>query len=213
MMKIGIIGSGGIGGTIGTLWAKAGHEVLFSSRNPDKLADLVTAAGANARAGSIAEAAAFGDVIFFAVYYWTTDEALAACGNIDNKILIDATNPYIIENSQIHRVPDVSAGLELAEKVPKVHVVKAYNTLPTATFANEHHRAEPYALFYCGDNAPAKATVAQLIIDSGFAGIDIGSLNRVTLQEPGGVLYNNPLAVNAAEKLLASVRFSYTYMG
>ncbi|MBW4443359.1 MAG: NAD(P)-binding domain-containing protein [Plectolyngbya sp. WJT66-NPBG17] len=68
-MKISVIGSGGIGGTVGTLWAKVGHEVLFSSRNPEKLSALVAAAGASAKAGTIVEAASFTDVIFLAVYY------------------------------------------------------------------------------------------------------------------------------------------------
>ncbi len=204
-MKIGVVGSGGIGGTIGTLWAKAGHEVLFSSRNPEKLKDLVATAGANTQAGTIAEAAAFADIVFLAVYYWTTDEAIAACGNIDGKILIDATNPYVLEDGKIQRVPDVSSGLELAAKVPKAHVVKAYNTLPTATFANEAHRPDPYALFYCGDDAAAKTTVAQLIADSGFTGVDIGELNQVIHQEPGGVLYNHPMSVAAAQKLVPSL--------
>jgi 8-hydroxy-5-deazaflavin:NADPH oxidoreductase len=204
-MKIGVVGSGGIGGTIGTLWAQAGHEVFFSSRNPEKLTELVATAGANARAGTIAEAAAFADVIFLAVYYWTTDEAIAACGNIDGKILIDATNPYLLENGKIQRVLDVSAALELAAKVPQVHVVKAYNTLPTATFANEAHRSDPYALFYCGDDTAAKATVARLITDSGFAGVDIGDLNQVIHQEPGGVLYNHPMSVADAQKLVPSL--------
>jgi 8-hydroxy-5-deazaflavin:NADPH oxidoreductase len=111
-MKIGVIGAGGIGGTIGTLWAKAGHDVLFSSRNPEKLADLVAAAGATARAGTVLEAAVFTDVILLAVYYWTMDEALAAAGTLNGKILIDATNPYRINNGRIHRVPDASSGLE-----------------------------------------------------------------------------------------------------
>jgi 8-hydroxy-5-deazaflavin:NADPH oxidoreductase len=204
-MKIGVVGSGGIGGTIGTLWAKAGHEVLFSSRNPEKLTDLVVTAGANARAGTIAEAAAFADIIFLAVYYWTTDAAIAACGSIDRKILIDATNPYVLVDGKIQRVPDVSSGLELAAKVPKARVVKAYNTLPTATFANEAHRPDPYALFYCGNDAAAKATVAQLITDSGFAAVDIGELNQVVHQEPGGVLYNHPMSVAEAQKLVPSL--------
>jgi 8-hydroxy-5-deazaflavin:NADPH oxidoreductase len=204
-MKIGVVGSGGIGGTIGTQWGKAGHEVLFSSRNPEKLKDLVATAGASTRAGTIAQAAAFAEIIFLAVYYWTTDEAIAACGNIDGKILIDATNPYMLEDGKIQRVPDVSAGLELAAKLPKVHVVKAYNTLPTATFAHEAHRPDPYALFYCGDDAAAKATVARLIADSGFAGVDIGELNQVIHQEPGGVLYNHPMSVAEAQKLVPSL--------
>jgi 8-hydroxy-5-deazaflavin:NADPH oxidoreductase len=205
-MKISVIGAGGIGGTIGTLWAKAGHEVCFSSRNPDKLTDLVATAGANTRAGTISEAAAFTDVVLLAVYYWTTDEALAAAGSLDGKILIDATNPYIREDGKIHRVLDVSSGLELAAKVPNAKVVKAYNTLPTATFAGEAHRADPYAVFFCGDDAAAKATIAQLITDSGFAGVDTGGLNQAIHQEPGGVLYNRPMSAIEAQKLLPSLR-------
>lgn len=205
-MKIGIIGSGGIGGTIGTLWAKAGHEVLFSSRNPEKLSTLVAAADSKAQAGTIAAAASFADVIFLAVYYWTTDEALSAAGSLVNKIIIDATNPYIrTAAGQIQRVPNVSAALELAQKLPDSKIVKAYNTLPTETFATEHHCQDPYVLFYCGDDADAKATVAQLITDSGFAGIDIGDLSNVVNQEPGGILYNTPLTVDAAWELLASM--------
>ncbi|HEY9642785.1 MAG TPA: NAD(P)-binding domain-containing protein [Coleofasciculaceae cyanobacterium] len=206
-MKIGVIGSGGIGGTVGTLWAKAGHEVLFSSRNPATLASLVTEAGDNARAGTIAQAASFADVIFLAVYYWTTDEALTAAGSLEGKLIIDATNPYMrTEAGQIQRVPDVSSALELAQKVPQAKVVKAYNTLPTATLAQEHHRSEPYTLFYCGDDPDAKAIVAQLITDSGFDGIDIGTLSHVIYQEPDGLLYNKPLTLEAARKLVASIQ-------
>lgn len=204
-MKIGVIGAGGIGGTIGTLWAKAGHQVFFSSRNPEKLSDLVAAAGENTQAGTIAEAAAFSNVIFLACYYWTIDEAIAAAGSLDGKVLIDATNPYMRENGRIHRVPDASSGLELAAKLPATKVVKAYNTLPTATFANEAHRAEPLALFYCGNDAEAKAIVAQLITDSGFAAVDTGNLNQVIHQEPGGVLYNHPVSETQAQKLLPSL--------
>jgi 8-hydroxy-5-deazaflavin:NADPH oxidoreductase len=205
-MKIGIIGSGGIGGTIGTLWAKAGHEVLFSSRNPEKLSSLVAAAGRGARSGTIAEAAQFADTIFLAVYYWTTDEAIAAAGSLKGKILIDATNPYLRnDDGQIQRVPGVSSALELAEKLPHTKIIKAYNTLPTATFANEHHRADPYALFYCGDDLATKAIVAQLIADSGFAGIDTGALSNVVHQEPDGAFYNKPLTVESARQLLASM--------
>jgi 8-hydroxy-5-deazaflavin:NADPH oxidoreductase len=199
-MKISVIGSGGIGGTVGTLWAKAGHEVLFSSRNPEKLSSLVAAAGASARAGTIAQAASFADVIFLAVYYWTTDDALAAAGSLNGKIIIDATNPYNRTNAgQIQRVPNVSSALELAQKVPQAKVVKAYNTLPTATLANEHHRPDPYVLFYCGDAADAKAIVAQLIQDSGFVGIDLDELNQVIYQEPDGKFYNKSMTQDEAQ--------------
>jgi 8-hydroxy-5-deazaflavin:NADPH oxidoreductase len=203
-MKIGIIGSGGIGGTIGTNWAKAGHDILFSSRHPPKLGDLVTAAGANARAGTITEAARFGEVLLYAGYYWTTDEAIAAMGAIDAKILIDASNPYQFVDGVIQRVPGVSAGREMAAKLPKVRLVKAYNTLPTATFANEAHRANPLAVFLCGDDADAKAIVSGLIRDSGFAPVETGGLDRVTMQEPDGPFYNRPLSLTAARDLASS---------
>lgn len=205
-MKIGVIGSGGIGGTVGTLWAKAGHEVLFSSRHPERLSSLVAEAENTAQAGTIAQAASFADVIFLAVYYWTTDEALAAAQSLEGKIIIDATNPYIqTEAGQIQRLPNTSSGLELAQKAPQAKVIKAYNTLPTATFANQHHRSEPYVLFYCGDDGDAKAIVAQLIVDSGFVGIDTGALNNVIHQEPDGLLYNKPLTLEAARELVASL--------
>ncbi len=211
-MKIGIIGAGEIGGTIGTLWSKAGHEVCFSSRNPHKLTDLVAAAGANAQAGTIAEAADFADVILLAVYYWTTDEAIEAAGSLDGKILIDATNPYI-RTDVIQRVPYASSGLELAKKLPNTKIVKAYNTLPTAVFANGHHRGEPYALFYCGDDVDAKEVVAQLIIDSGFIGVDTGKLNQVIHQEPDGILYNYIVTVAEAQTLLAPLQQSSMKVG
>ncbi len=92
-MKIGIIGSGGIGGTIGSLWAKAGHEVLFSSRNPEKLLSLVAETGNGARAGTSAQAAEFADVIFLAVYYWTTDQAISASGVPQNLLRPNRLKP------------------------------------------------------------------------------------------------------------------------
>lgn len=207
-MKIGVIGAGGIGGTVSTLWAKAGHEVFFSSRHPEELADLVAIAGSNTQAGTVDKAAAFAEVIFLAVYYETTDDAISAARSLDGKIIIDATNPYTRhpDGKPIGPIPDVSSALELAQKIPHAKVVKAYNTLATEIFANEHHHTDPYALFYCGDDAAAKAIVAQLIADSGFVAIDTGGLSNVIHQEPFGVLFNKPLTVDAARELLASVQ-------
>lgn len=94
-MKIGIIGSGKIGGTIGTHWAQQGHQVMFNnSQMSDKLQNLAKQAGDNATVGTIAQAAEFGEAILFAPPYWKTDEALSQAGSLEGKILIDATNPY-----------------------------------------------------------------------------------------------------------------------
>lgn len=95
-MKIGILGSGAIGGTLGKLWAQAGHDVLFSSRHPETLASLVAQAGSRTHAGTVAQAASFGDVILLAVSYGTLGEALREInGKLNGKIVIDATNPVI----------------------------------------------------------------------------------------------------------------------
>ncbi|AFZ28186.1 putative dinucleotide-binding enzyme [Cylindrospermum stagnale PCC 7417] len=206
-MKIGVIGAGAIGGTVGTLWAKAGHEVFFSSRHPEKLTDLLAITGSNTQAGTVNQAAAFADVIFLAVYYHTTDDAISAAGSLDGKIIIDATNAYIRhpDGRPIRHIPNVSSALELAQKVPYAKVVKAYNTLAPEIFAHEHHNADPYALFYCGDDAAAKAIVAQLIVDSGFMPIDTGDLSNVIHQEPDGMFFDKPLVVDAARELLALV--------
>jgi 8-hydroxy-5-deazaflavin:NADPH oxidoreductase len=208
-MKIGVIGSGNIGGTVGKLWAKAGHEVLLSSRNPEKLSSLIAEAGRNAQAGTVAEAVAFADVILVAVYYGTIDEAIAASNDWAGKTVIDATNPYgRTASGQVQRLPGVSSGLEFAQKLPQTHIVKAYNTLPSTTLANDAHRVDPYVLFYCGDNDRAKQSVAQLIHDSGFVGLDTGNLSQAPLQEPEGALYNKPLTLQPAREFLASLKVS-----
>lgn len=207
-MKIGIIGSGNIGGTVGNLWAKAGHEVLFSSRNPEKLSSLIAEAGSNAKAGTVAEAVADADVILVAIYYDTIDDAIAASNDWEGKIVIDATNPYGRASGQIQRLPGVSSGLEFAQKLPQTHMVKAYNTLASTMLASDAYRADPDVLFYCGNDPSAKKTVAQLIRDSGFAGLDTGSLNQVTLQEPDGPLYGQPFTLDAARELLTSLNVS-----
>jgi hypothetical protein len=95
--------------------------------------------------------------------------------------------------------------LELAQKIRHAKVVKAYNTLAVEILENENHRADPYTVFYCGDDAAAKAIVAQLIADSGFVGIDTGALSNAIHQEPYGLLFDRPLTVDAARELLASV--------
>jgi len=88
-MNIGIIGSGRIGGTVGRLWAQAGHSILFSSRNPEQLIDLVRSVGSNARNGTIRDAAEFGEVVLLSVPWGGVQEALDAAGSLYGKIVID----------------------------------------------------------------------------------------------------------------------------
>ncbi len=200
-MKIGIIGSGAIGGILGKLWAQAGHEVLFSSRHPEKLSSLVAQAGSHSRAGTVAEAAEFGDVILLAVNYGTLDEALrAANGKLDDKIVIDTTNPLQRAAHGIERVipQGVTAGRVMAQHLPSAHIVKAFTTVYAPYLGSEAHRqSDLLAIAMAGDNQAAKETVAQLIKDAGYLPVDIGTLDQSAPLDPGGVLWNS--AITEAE--------------
>lgn len=197
-MKIGIVGAGAVGSAIGKLWAKAGHEVLFSSRHPETLGDQVSQAGAGAQAGTVAEAAEFGDLLLLSVNYWTLDQALQAVDTkLDGKILIDATNPLQwTEAGGTERVipQEVTAGRVMAQRLPKARIVKALTTVYAGNLESEAHRlGEPVAIAIAGDDQNAKDTVAQLIREAGYQPVDIGSLDDSAPLDPGGVLWNKVL--------------------
>src|SRR6516164_6301893 len=126
-MKIGIIGAGKVGGGLGNLWVRAGHQVLFSSRHPKRLKLLVEQAGPGAYVGNVGDAALFGDVILFSPNFWGLDDALEAAGPLKGKTGIDGTNP--LEWNPNGRM---AAGEEPAKKRPQAHIVKAFSTIPTS---------------------------------------------------------------------------------
>ncbi|MED6332866.1 MAG: NAD(P)-binding domain-containing protein, partial [Pseudomonadota bacterium] len=130
-LKIGIIGSGRIGGSVGLRWAEAGHEILFSSRNPDQLNDLVTQAGPKARAGYPQEAAEFGDIVFVAVPYAATPQVGRDYGALmQGKIVIDCGNPYVQRDGEMAAVAlEKGTGVASAEFLPGVKLVRAFNAL------------------------------------------------------------------------------------
>jgi predicted dinucleotide-binding enzyme len=204
-MNIGIIGSGNVGGNLGTLWARAGHEVFFSSRHPDRLAGLVEAAGPRARRGTVAEAALFGEVLLFAPNYWSAGKALEAAGPLDGKVLIDATNPYKIGGGGLVRaLPETTtAAAEFAKSAPGARVVKAYSNVPADYLTGGPERRRGLAVFFCGDDPAARAVVASLIADSGFEPLDIGPLARAgEIEIPGRLQKAGMLPVEEARKLL-----------
>jgi predicted dinucleotide-binding enzyme len=144
-MKIGIIGSGRIGGNAGRLFAGAGHEVLFSfSRDPQTLADLAASVGPLARAGTPREAVEFGEVVMLSVPWGVIDEALAQAGPLDGKIVIDTTNQYDMATWTLIQFPD---GLSAAEfnqrRMPGAKLVKAFNTLTSGFQASSAGRTGP----------------------------------------------------------------------
>lgn len=138
-MNIGIIGSGNVGRTLGELWTKAGHHVMFSfSRHPERLEQLAQQIGENAWSGTPAEAANFGEVVLFAPSFWLVNEAISQAGSLAGKIVIDTTNPYRWkeDGSMIRMVSENISGAEtILKSMPGVKLVKAYSSFqPSALY-------------------------------------------------------------------------------
>lgn len=205
-MKIGIIGAGNIGETAARLFTRAGHAVALSnSRGPETLTDVVTEIGPGAQALSVEEAATFGEVVLLAVP-WRSPEALPPAEAVQGKVVIDAMNQY--GPGGIIDLGDSTASEETAKRLPGARVVKAFNTMHFKTLATGGQLGGPpdqrLALFLAGDDEEAKATVAKLMDEIGFAAVDTGSLREGgKRQEPDSPIYNKPMTAEEARKALS----------
>ena len=191
-VRIGIIGSGRQGGALGLQWAKAGHEILFSSRNPGELKDLVAKAGARARAGTPQQAATFGEVILIAVPYG----ALPQIGRdyaplMKGKIVIDVGNPREDRDGPMAREALAKGtGVASAGYLPGVRLVRALNALSFVQVEREAHRAgEKLGIPVAGDDKAAVDTVARLVVDAGFEPVIVGGLERAKEFDAGTAVY------------------------
>jgi len=191
-LRIGIIGSGRIGGSIGLRWAEAGHHVLFSSRNPDELEELVAQAGSNARAGYPADAARFGDVILVAVPYGAMPQVGRDFAPLmQDKIVIDCGNPRAdrdgpMANEAIAR----GTGVTSAELFPGVRLVRAFNAISFLMVQNEANReGELIGVPIAGDDPAAVAVTRQLVRDAGFEPVVVGGLERARDFDRGTDVY------------------------
>ena len=176
--KVGIIGSGNMGGQLGRLWSKAGYEVMFSSRNPDNLQPLVKDLK-SAQVGTVEETIIFGDIIVLAINYGTLQQVLEKLAG-KGKIIVDLTNPvYWKENKTLAKVnlKGKSAGEDLQEKLPDASVIKAFSSHYAASL-QEGHREYPIAVFYTTDTNAVKPLAETLISDIGFAPLFYGGLDR-----------------------------------
>lgn len=198
--KIGVIGSGHIGGTIGGLWVKSGHQVMFSSRHPEQLKDLVSGLGSLASAGSVAQAIAFGDVIFVAVPYGALpqigrDNAAALKG----KVILDACNAVAARDGAIAEEADRDGiGATSQKYLPGTRLVRAFNTMSYAIFAREANRADPkLAIPIAGDDPDAVKVARALVQDAGFDPVVVGNLADARRFQRGAPGYGQ--AVSAAE--------------
>lgn len=203
-LKIGVIGSGRLGGTIGGLLAKAGHQVMFSSRHPDELKGLVEAVGPNARAGSVEQAVAFGEVILVAVPYSAMpqvgrDNAKGLAG----KIVLDASNPVISRDGEVAKAAqEKGVGEASAEHLKGARLVRAFNSFGAGTFASQARRAgEPLGVPIASDDAEALKVAARLVRDAGFEPVAV-PLARAKEFAPPGPLFTKALPVSELRKAL-----------
>ncbi len=191
-MRVGILGSGLMGGKLGTLFARAGHEVVFSyARRQEKLKQLARDAGKNAQAGTPREAAQEADALLLAVHWSRMDDVLSQAGELSGKVIVSCSLPMNADNTELV-VAHTSSGAEaLAKRVPKARVVSAFNTVPSevlfSVFEARRKAARP-SLVYCGDDSSSKGIAAKLIRDVGFDPVDAGPLRIARYTEPFALL-------------------------
>ena len=187
-MRIGILGSGLMGGKLGTILARAGHQVTFSySRRRETLEKLARDAGANAKAGTPGEAAKDADAVLFGVHWSRLDDILAQAGDLSGKVVINCSLPMNAENTELVIGRTSSAAEELARRLPGAHVVSAFGTVPSEVFFDvfeNRDKAPRPSLVYCGDDARAKSLAAGIIRDVGFEPVDAGALRIARYAEP-----------------------------
>ncbi len=187
-MRIGILGSGLMGGKLGTLLARAGHDVVFSyARSEQKLRDLAREAQGKARAGTPAEAAAEADALLLAVHWSRMDDVLKQAGDLSGKVLVTCSLPMNADDSQLVVAHTSSGAEELARKVPRAKLVAAFGTVPSevlfGVFEARRKAVRPSLLYY-GDDAAAKEVAVRLIRDVGFEPVDAGPLRTARYAEP-----------------------------
>jgi 8-hydroxy-5-deazaflavin:NADPH oxidoreductase len=194
-MKIAVIGTGSVGGTLGRRWAELGHIVTFGvrdARDPDAMALIGRIDGA-ARLASVREAAALSEVVVLATPYAANAAAIAAAGDLSGKILVDVTNPLAADLSLTVGF-DRSGAEEVARLAPGARVFKAMNQVGFEVMADPVFAAGRPVMFVAGDEAVGKLVVLSLVSALGFEAIDVGGLALARLLEPYAALWIHLMA-------------------
>jgi len=191
-MRIGILGSGLMGGKLGTLFSRAGHEVVFSyARSRKKLEQLARDAGGVARAGPPREAAREADALLLGVHWSRVNDVLRQAGDLSGKLIVSCSLPMNEEDTELVVGRTASGAEKLSHKVPRALVVSAFGTVPSevlfSVFETRNRAVRP-SLVYCGDEVQAKNVAATLIRDVGFDPIDAGPLRVARYTEPFALL-------------------------
>lgn len=207
-MKIGVIGSGNIGGSLGRLWAAAGHQVCFGSRHPEGLEDLlkqIHSAGGEAQASGVVAAAEFGEVVFEAIPFAAVPTLPGAA--LAGKPLLSAANYYPHRDGKID-LQGLSHSEWAAQQVPGARLVKAFNMMQASVMqALADGEGTPgLAILLAGNDAEAKAIAASLVRDAKFEPVDVGPLSAGRVfQSPDAPLYNVQITPAEAETKLAEL--------
>ena len=204
-LRIGIIGTGRVGGALATHWTTAGHEVLMSSRHPEELKELASSLGARARVGTPKEAAAFGEVVLVSVPYSAMpqigrDNAAALKG----KVVIDTSNPVDGRDGVMALAAQKKgAGVATAEYLRGARVIRAFNCIPAASLANNANRKpERIAIPIGGDDQQAVAVAERLVRDAGFDPVVVGSLAQTRQFDLGQPLADRQFTAAEMRKAL-----------
>lgn len=188
-MRIGILGSGLMGGKLGTIFARAGHDVIFSySHSERKLKRLAREARGHALAGTPREAAQNADALLLAVHWSRVNDVLNKAGDLSGKVIISCTLPMNAADTGL-AIAGASSGAEvLARKVGKATVISAFSTVPSEVlfdvFEAKRRKRHRASLMYCGDDQSAKKVAVRLIGDAGFEPVDAGPLRIARYLEP-----------------------------
>ena len=209
-MKIGVIGSGRIGSTLGGLWVKAGHEVMFSDRDPEQVKRAIDGLGPDlkpkARAGSTHDAATFGDVVLIAVPYAALPAIRDEVGlRLRGKVVIDPNNPVPNRDGEMAvAAKEKGAGVSTAALLPGVRIVRSFNSWGYATMAREANRTAPrMALPVAADDPEALKIGMQLVSDAGFDPVNAGSLASSKAYDLGSSVSGRVLTAEELRKALS----------
>jgi predicted dinucleotide-binding enzyme len=191
-MRVGILGSGLMGGKLGTIFARAGHEVVFSyARSNDKLKRLARDAKGKARPGTPRDAAQEADALLLAVHWSRIDDVLKQAGDLSGKVIVTCSLPMDAGNTKLIVANTSSGAEELTKKIPRARVVSAFNTVPSEVLFGVYEarrKATRPSLVYCGDDESGKTVAAELIRDAGFDPSDTGPLHIARYTEPFALL-------------------------
>lgn len=188
--RIGIVGSGRVGSAIGATWVRAGHEVMFSSRNLENDKSLAARLGGGARAGTPREAAAFGEVVMVSVPYGALPSVGKDLGDLlKGKVVIDTCNPFPGRDGKIAEwAREKGAGLASAELLPGARLVRAFNAIGAARMGSAYQEPGRVGMPIAGDDAQAVAVASRLIREIGYEPVLIGGLEKGRYLIPGSPL-------------------------